>query len=117
MSNDRNPEEVIRGFYAIFNDETPELFEEYVAADYADYGHQAPGSPPQGIGPEGARANYDEAAKAFGKVRYDIDALVAADDSTAAVVWTGHVGDQAIHALSIYRLADGKLKETKNVLY
>jgi hypothetical protein len=62
MSNDRSPEEVIRGFYAIFNDETPELFDEYVAADYADYGHQAPGSPPQGVGPQGARANYDAPA-------------------------------------------------------
>ena len=116
MSNDRSPEEVIRGFYAIFNDETPELFEEYVAADYADYGHQAPGSPPQGVGPEGARANYDEAAQAFGKVQFNIDAQVTSGD-TVAVAWSGRAGDQTFHALSIYRVADGKLKETRNVLY
>lgn len=106
-----DPEPVIRGFFDIFNQKTPQQFEEIVASDYLDYGHD-----PVGVGPQGARDDYDHALKTFGPISYDINALVTADDRVA-VVWTGHVkDDQTLQGLSLYRVADGKLAETRHAL-
>jgi hypothetical protein len=47
---------------------------------------------PPGHGP-GARNDYEHAVQiAGGPIRYDIEALVARDD-TVAVVWTGHLAN------------------------
>jgi hypothetical protein len=49
-------------------------------------------------------------------IRYDIDALVARDD-TVAVVWTGHLANGSdYHGLSLYRVADGRVTEIRQAL-
>lgn len=117
-------EETVRRFFAIFEDHTPELFPEVVSPDYQDRGHEPPG-----IGPQGARDDYDALSATFGEVSYAFDAFVANDDRVA-VLWTAtllHTGAFVIggpHLLatgrrvtmrgtSFYRLADGLITEAR----
>jgi ketosteroid isomerase-like protein len=82
------PEEAVRAYFAAYSEGRPERFDELVSADYVDYGHTPPGH-----GPEGARDDYEHAVQITGGlIRYDIDALVARDD-TVAVAWTGHLAN------------------------
>ena len=46
-----SPEEAVRKFFDCYTDGRPEDFDECVAPDYVDYGHEPPG-----IGPDGALA-------------------------------------------------------------
>ena len=47
---------------------------------------------------------------------YDIDALVARDD-TVAVAWTGHLPNGPdFRGLSLYRVADGQVTEIRHAL-
>ena len=79
-----SPEEVVRKFFDCYTNGRPEDFDECVAPDYLDYGHTPPG-----IGPDGARDDYENAVKQVGGlIRYTIDALVA-DGEMVAVAWTG----------------------------
>jgi hypothetical protein len=82
MSAQPSPEEVVRKFFDCYTNSSPQDFDECVAPDYVDYGHEPPG-----IGPAGARDDYENAIKvAGGPITYTIDALVAGD-GTLAVVW------------------------------
>ena len=53
-----SPEEVIRKFFDCYTNGRPQDFDEVVAPDYLDYGHTPPGR-----GPDGARADYENAVK------------------------------------------------------
>jgi len=72
---------------------------ECVAPDYLDYGHTPPG-----IGPAGARADYENAVKqSNGLITYTIDALIV-DGDMVAVVWTGTLSSGAtVRGLRICR--------------
>jgi len=95
----------------VFNDQTPDQFEELIASDYLDYGQT-----PVGVGPKAAHTDYDYALTTFGHITYDINSLVPADDRVA-VVWTGHMNDNTtFQGLSVYRVIDGQLAETRHAL-
>jgi SnoaL-like domain len=87
-------------------------FDECVAPDYVDYGHEPPG-----IGPAGARDDYENAVKlAGGLITYTIDVLVADGDMVAAV-WTGTLPSGAtFQELSLFRTTGGLLRSTRHEL-
>ncbi|HEY2507100.1 MAG TPA: nuclear transport factor 2 family protein [Streptosporangiaceae bacterium] len=105
-------EDVIRAFFAAYSEGRPEMFDEVVSQDYVDYGHTPPGH-----GPQGARDDYENALQfAGGVTSYEIDALVARDD-TGAAAWTGHLPNGAdFKGLSLYRIAGGRIAETRHAL-
>ena len=43
MTAQLSPEEAVRKFFDCYSRGRPEEFEDCVAADYADYGHEPPG--------------------------------------------------------------------------
>jgi ketosteroid isomerase-like protein len=106
------PEDVVRAYFAAYSEGHPARFDEIVSADYFDYGHTPPGH-----GPEGARNDYEHAVEITGGlIRYDIDALVARDDTVAAV-WTGHLANGSDYrGLSLYRVDDGRVTEIRQAL-
>jgi hypothetical protein len=106
------PEDAVRAFFAAYSEGRPERFDEIVSPDYADYGHTPPGR-----GPQGARDDYDHAVQLTGGVpAYDIDALVARDD-TVAVAWTGHLANGSeFRGLSLYLVVGGQVAETRHAL-
>jgi hypothetical protein len=106
------PEEAIRAFFDAYSMGQPERFDEIVSPDYVDYGHEPPGH-----GPQGARDDYENAVQLVGGVTpYDIDALVARDD-TVAVTWTGHLPRGSdFHGLSLFRVVGGQVAETRHAL-
>jgi SnoaL-like domain len=103
------PEDAVRAYFAAYTQGHPEQFEEVVSPDYVDYGHTPPGR-----GPQGARDDYEHAVQLAGGVTmYDIDALIARDD-TVAVAWTGHLPNGAdFRGLSLYLVADGRVAEAR----
>ncbi|HXB15999.1 MAG TPA: nuclear transport factor 2 family protein [Solirubrobacteraceae bacterium] len=103
------PEDTVRAFFDAYSTGHPERFEELVSPDYTDYGHTPPGR-----GPEGARSDYEHALEMVGGVpTYDLDALIARDD-TVTVAWTGHLPNgKDFHGLSLYRVIDGQIAETR----
>jgi hypothetical protein len=107
-----SPEEAVRKFFDCYTNGRPEDFDECVAPDYADYGHTPPG-----VGPDGARADYEHAVKlAGGHIRYTIDALVS-DGDMVAVAWTGSLpGGAEMKGLSLYRVTSGLLRSTRHAL-
>jgi hypothetical protein len=107
-----SPEEAVRKFFDCYTNGRPEDFDACVAPDYADYGHTPPG-----IGPAGARDDYEHAIKEVGgNISYTIDALVADGDIVAAA-WTGELPDgDAYRGLSLYNAADGLLRWTRHAL-
>jgi hypothetical protein len=106
------PEEVVQAYFAAYSEGRPERFEEIVSADYVDYGHTPPG-----IGPQGARDDYDNAVKtAGGVIAYDIDALVPREDTVAAA-WTGHLPSGAeLRGLSLYQVVGEQISEVRHAL-
>ena len=112
MSAAVSPEEAVRKFFDCYTNGRPEDFDECVAPDYVDYGHAPPG-----IGPDGARDDYDNAVKlAGGLIRYTIDALVPDGDMVAAA-WTGALpGGAEMKGLSLYRATGGLLRSTRHAL-
>ena len=112
MSAQLSPEDAVREFFDCYSSGRPEGFEERVAPDYVDYGHEPPG-----IGPAGARDDYENAVKrAGGLITYTIDALVADGDMVAAV-WTGTLPSGSTYqGLSLYRVTDGLLRSTRHAL-
>jgi SnoaL-like domain len=112
MSAQLSPEEAVRTFFDCYTNSRPEGFDECVAPDYVDYGHEPPG-----IGPAGARDDYDNAVKrAGGPIAYTINALVADGDMVAAV-WTGALPASAtFEGLSLYRVTGGLLRSTRHAL-
>ena len=107
-----SPEEAVRKFFDCYTDGRPEDFDQCVAPDYADYGHTPPG-----IGPDGARADYEHAIKqSGGLISYTIDALVA-DGDTVAALWTGTLPSAAtFQGLSLFRVAGGLLRSTRHAV-
>jgi hypothetical protein len=104
-----SPEEAVRAYFEAYSGK-PDLFDEVISPDYVDYGHEPPGR-----GPQGARDDYDHAQEVTGGVtRYEIDALVAREE-TVAVAWTGHLpsGSEA-RGLSLYVVTDGKVSEIRH---
>ena len=111
MTEILDPESVVRRFFDVFNNQTPDQFGDIISSEYIDYGQT-----PVGIGPKGARTDYDHALKTFGHISYDINSLVPADDRVA-VVWTGHMkDDKTFQGLSVYRVVNGQLAETRHAL-
>jgi SnoaL-like domain len=112
MSAQLSPEGAVRKFFDCYTNGRPEDFDECVAPDYVDYGHEPPG-----IGPAGARDDYENAVKrAGGLITYTIDALVA-DGEMVAAVWTGTLPSGAtFRGLSLYRVTGGLLRWTRHAL-
>jgi hypothetical protein len=112
VSAPMSPEQAVRKFFDCYTNGRPEDFDQCVAPDYVDYGHEPPG-----IGPDGARADYEHAVKLVGGVpRYAIDALVV-DGDMVAVAWTGTLpSDATMRGLSLYNAAGGLLRSTQHTL-
>lgn len=106
------PEDAVRAYFAAYSDGHPERFDDLVSPDYVDYGHDPPGH-----GPQGARDDYEHAVQITGGlIHYDIEALVARDD-TVAVVWIGHLANGSDYrGLSLYRVAGGRVTEIRQAL-
>lgn len=115
---------IVERFYEeVFNQGREEVLDEIISPDYMDYGHNPPG---QGV--EGAKQDYRDATAVFSDTHYTIDELIATEDKVIAR-WTGtytHSGDfvgipatgkkVSLTGISIYRLANGKLVETRNAV-
>jgi predicted ester cyclase len=112
---------VVQRFFAAFNDQTPDVFDEVISPDYVDYGHEPPGR-----GPQGARDDYNGGQGAFSNVAYVIDDMIAGGDRVAAR-WTATLtpaaGDEAGSApggsltatgISFYVLGNGQITETRH---
>jgi hypothetical protein len=113
VETQRSPEEVVRKFFDCYTQGRPEDFDEVVAPDYLDFGHD-----PTGRGPQGARDDYEQAVKYAGAViPYTIDGLVVDGDMVAAD-WTGTLpsGDQ-VRGMGLYRCSGGLLRSTRRVVY
>jgi ketosteroid isomerase-like protein len=106
------PEDAVRAFFAAYSQGHPERFDEVVTPDYVDYGHTPPGH-----GAQGAHDDYEHAIQITGgTIQYDVDALVTRDD-TVAVAWTGHLPNGSDYrGLSLYRVVDGRIAETRHAL-
>jgi SnoaL-like domain len=107
-----SPEEVVRTFFGCYTNGSPEDFDRCVGPDYVDYGHEPPG-----IGPAGARADYENAVRmAGGVITYTIDALVA-DAAVVAAAWTGTLPSGATYqGLSLFQVSGGLLRSTRHAL-
>ena len=112
MSDPVSPEEAVRKFFDCYTNGRPEDFDECVAPDYVDYGHEPPG-----IGPGGARDDYEHAVKLVGGIpSYTIDALVP-DGQMVATAWTGTLPNGAeMKGLSLFRVTGGLLRSTRHQL-
>jgi steroid delta-isomerase-like uncharacterized protein len=122
MSVENENKAVVRRFFEeVFNQGREDAIDELVSPDYIDYGHNPPGR-----GPEGAKQDFRAAIAAFSDIHYTIDNLIAEGDKVVAR-WTGnftHSGEFAgvpatgkwvtLAGISIYRLANGQLVETRN---
>ena len=102
-------DDAVRAYFAACSDGRPERFAELVSPDYVDYGHT-----PTGHGPQGARDDYEHAVQVTsGLIRYDMEALVAAED-TVAVVWIGHLANGSDYGgLRLDRVVDGRIAEVR----
>jgi hypothetical protein len=112
MSAQLSPEGAVRKFFDCYTNGRPQDFAECVAPGYVDYGHEPPG-----IGPAGARADYENAFNlAGGIITYTIPALVADGDMVAAM-WAGTLPSGAtFQGLSLYRVTGGLLQSTRHAL-
>ena len=67
MTAEMSPAGVVRAFFDCYSNGRPQDFDQVVAPDCVDYGHTPPG-----LGPGGARDDYENAVKrAGGSVSYD----------------------------------------------
>jgi SnoaL-like domain len=107
-----SPEEAVREFFDCYTSGRPEDFDQCVSPEYVDYGHEPPG-----LGPAGARDDYENAVKvAGGLITYTIDGLVA-DGDMVAVVWAGTLPSRAtFQGLSLYWVTGGLLRSTRHTL-
>ena len=113
--------DAVQRFYDAYNKKQEAILSEVIADDYVDYGHEPPGR-----GVQGAKSDHQEFGRAFADARFDIDEMFGSDDRVV-VRWTlhaTHTGPFAGHAptqkkatvrgISLYRLRDGKITETRN---
>jgi predicted ester cyclase len=124
MSMEEDNKAVVRRFYEeVFNQGKEDVIDEIISPDYIDYGHEPPGK-----GIEGAKQDYRGATSVFSDTHYTIDELIATGDRVI-VRWTGkyvHSGDFAgikatgkpvsLTGMSIYRVANGQIQETRNAV-
>lgn len=124
MSTEENNKAIVRRFYEeVFNQGREDVIDEIISPDYIDYGHEPPGK-----GTEGAKQDYRGATSVFSNTHYTIDELIATGDQVVAR-WTGtyiHSGDFAgikatgksvsLTGISIYRVANGQIQETRNAV-
>ena len=112
---------VVQRFYDAYNKKHEAILNEIIADDYVDYGHQPPGR-----GLPGAKSDLQDIVRGFEDARFDIDEMFGADDRVV-VRWTVHgthtgpfAGLQptqkkiAVSGISLYRVRDGKITETRN---
>jgi steroid delta-isomerase-like uncharacterized protein len=112
----------VQRFYDAYNQKREAILNEVIADDYVDYGHQPPGR-----GVQGARSDHQDIARAFADAHFDIDEMFGTDNRVA-VRWTlraTHTGPFAgisptqkkieVGGMSLYRLRDGKIAETRNL--
>jgi len=106
------PEDVVRAYFAAYSEGRPERFEELVSPDYVDYGHTPPGR-----GSQGARDDYEHAVQlAGGLISYDIEAIVAGEETVAAT-WTGHLPNGSDYrGLSLYMVVGGQITEVRHAI-
>jgi steroid delta-isomerase-like uncharacterized protein len=115
--------EVVRQFYEAFNIRNERVLDEVIDDDYVDYGMTPPAR-----GKQVAKENFRGLLKAFNPINFDIDEMFSVGDRVV-VRWTGrglHVGpfggipatekQATIRGMSIYRLRDGKIFETRNTV-
>jgi steroid delta-isomerase-like uncharacterized protein len=120
MANLEN-EKVVRRFYDAFNKKDPGIIKEVISTEYVDFGHQ-----PSGRGVQGALDDYQAITKSIGDIVFNIDEMISVDDRVI-VQWSSngkHTGEflgipatqKSINlvGMSIYRLRDGKILETRN---
>lgn len=113
---------VVQLFYDAYNKKDEAILNEVIADDYVDYGHQPPGR-----GVQGAKSDHQEVARGFEDARFDIDEVIPADDRVV-VRWTLHATHTgpfaglsptqkkvAVRGISLYRLRDGRIIETRNL--
>ena len=111
----------VHRFYDAYNKKNEAILSEVIADDYVDYGHEPPGR-----GLQGAKSDQQDIAHAFADARFDIDEMFGSDDRVV-VRWTlhaTHTGPFAglsptqkkagVRGISLYRLRDGKITETRN---
>jgi steroid delta-isomerase-like uncharacterized protein len=111
----------VQRFYDSYNKKNEAILSEVIADDYVDYGHEPPGR-----GVQGAKSDYQDFSRAFADARFDIDELFGSDDRVV-VRWTVHGTHTgpfagvsptqkkiAVRGISLYRLRDGKITETRN---
>jgi steroid delta-isomerase-like uncharacterized protein len=111
----------VQRFYDAYNKKNEAILSEVIADDYVDYGHEPPGR-----GVQGAKSDYQDFSRAFADARFDIDEMFGSDDRVV-VRWTlhaTHTGPFAgvsptqkkatVRGISLYRLRDGKITETRN---
>ena len=113
----------VQRFYDAYNKKNEAILSEVIADDYVDYGHEPPGR-----GVQGAKSDYQEFTRAFADARFDIDEMFGSDDRVV-VRWTLHATNTGpweraglsptqkkavVRGISLYRLRDGKITETRN---
>ena len=121
MENSKTNLNVVQRFYDAYNKKQDAILNEVIASDYVDYGHQPPGR-----GVQGAKSDHQDFTRAFDDARFDIDEMFGSDDRVV-VRWTvhgTHTGPFAglsptkkkveVRGISLYRLHDGKITETRN---
>ena len=112
----------VQRFYDSYNSKDAAILNEVIADDYVDYGHEPPGR-----GLQGAKSDYQDIARGLADARFDIDEMFGADDRVA-VRWNLHATHTgpfagvsptqkkvAVRGISLYRLRDGKITETRNL--
>jgi steroid delta-isomerase-like uncharacterized protein len=122
MESSKTNLNVIQRFYDAYNKKQEAILNEVIANDYVDYGHQPPGR-----GVQGAKSDHQDFTRAFDDARFDIDDMFGSDDRVV-VRWTvhgTHTGPFAglsptkkkveVRGISLYRLHDGKITETRNL--
>lgn len=124
MSVEEQNKAVVQRYYEeVFNQGQEAVLDEIISPDYRDYGHNPPG---RGI--EGAKEDFHSGAAYFSNAHFTIDEMLATGDQVV-VRWTGtlkHTGDfkgvsatgktVTLTGISLYRVADGKLLETRNAV-
>ena len=112
----------VQRFYDAYNNKDAAILNEVIADDYVDYGHEPPGR-----GLQGAKSDLQEIARGLADARFDIDEMFGPDDRVV-VRWTLHAAHTgpfagvsptqkkiAVRGISLYRLRDGKITETRNL--